>query len=75
MMGVQGPRVIRALKRDQIPTIKGNTDRWIVDYEKLVEGGQLEAGSSLERAVKWTREQLGEENAQYLADLVPQVVV
>ncbi|MEO2168283.1 MAG: DUF2341 domain-containing protein, partial [bacterium] len=59
----------------RIPTIKGNTDCGIADYDNLVEGGQLEAGSSLEQAVKWTREQLGEENVQYLADLAPQVAV
>jgi predicted phosphodiesterase len=32
LMGVQGPRCLRLLPRDEIPTVKGNTDRWIADY-------------------------------------------
>ncbi len=75
LMGVQGPRCLRMLQRDEIPTVKGNTDRWIVDYDKLLAEGKLEAGSSLARAVEWTRNQLGEEAVAYLGDLPPQMIV
>lgn len=75
LMGVQGPRCLRMLQRDEIPTVKGNTDRWIADYDKLLAEGKLEAGSSLARAVEWTRNQLGEEAVAYLGDLPPQMIV
>jgi predicted phosphodiesterase len=75
LMGVQGPRCLRLLQRDEIPTIKGNTDRWIADYDNLLADGKLEAGSSLTRAVEWTRNQLGEEAVTYLGELPPQVMV
>lgn len=75
MMGVQGPRCIALLREGEIPAVRGNTDRWIADYDSLVESGHLEKGSSLERAVKWTRDQLGDELVEYLAELPRQVVV
>ena len=75
LMGVQGPRCLKMLQQDEIPTVKGNTDRWIADYENLLAEGEFEAGSSLARAVEWTRQQLGEEAVAYLGDLPPQVVV
>ncbi len=50
LMGVQGPRCLRMLQRDEIPTGKGNTDRWVADYDKLLADGKLEAGSHTHRS-------------------------
>ena len=75
LMGVQGSRCLRTLQRESIPTVKGNTDRFIADYEKLLGDGTLEEGSSIAKAIDWTRKQLGEEAIAYLGELPPQVIV
>ena len=69
LFGPNPRKCVSAVRQNEWPSVRGNTDRMIADFDELVAAESLDPEAGVGKTVAWTRDQLGDELVSYLGSL------